>query len=139
MCAANPLAVELSTAKQVRSTSTEASRPSGNVGGMVHSAWPLAYWTFPAGHAVQFLPRSAVKVPAAQRVQLAPAALVLPSGPPEPAAHGVPSQEVRALAAAAKVPLGQGVQPLLQRHCRTLLQAPVPVLSVFSQRLLSAS
>ena len=78
-------------------------------------------------------------MPAAQRVQLAPAALVLPSGPPEPAAHGVPSQEVRALAAAAKVPLGQGVQPLLQRHCRTLLQAPVPVLSVFSQRLLSAS
>ena len=57
--------------------------------------------------------------------QLPPAhALVLPSGPADPAAHGTPSHAVRTPAWPACVPLGHAVQAL-HRHLLVLLQAAV--------------
>ena len=82
----------------------------------------------PAGHAVQLEPPVAANFPAAHATHTAAAALVLPSGAPEPAAHGVPSQAERAPAAAACVPLGHGMQPALQRHCWVLLHKVEEVL-----------
>ena len=62
----------------------------------------------PAGHAAQLEPPFAANVPAAHATHAVATVLVLPSGAPSPAAHGVPSQAERAPAAAACVPLGQG-------------------------------
>ena len=82
----------------------------------------------PAGHAAQLKPPVAANVPAAHATHTAAAALVLPSGAPEPAAHGVPSQAERAPAAAACVPLGHGMQPVLHRHWLKLLHKVAEVL-----------
>ena len=87
-----------------------------------------------AGHAAQLEPPSAENVPAAHATHAAATALVLPSGAPEPAVHGVPSQAARVPAAAACVPLGQGVQPALQRHWLLLLHEVVEVLRVLKKR-----
>ena len=61
---------------------------------------------------------SPAKVPGAHAVQVAAAALVLPMGPPVPAAQGVPVHTEREPAAAACVPAGQTVHAPPQRHCR---------------------
>jgi hypothetical protein len=95
-----------------------------------HSVEPVALCHLPAGQSAQLWPPIAVNCPTVHGTHLAAAALVLPTGDPEPAVHGVPSQAERAPAAAACVPLGQGVQPALQRHCLLLLHEMVEVLRV---------
>ena len=62
------------------------------------------------------MPFSPAKVPGAHAVQVAAAALVLPVGPPVPAAQGVPVHAEREPAAAACVPGGHTAQVPLQRH-----------------------
>jgi hypothetical protein len=61
------------------------------------------------------VPACAAKVPGAHAVQVALAALVLPVGPPVPAAQAVPVHAEREPTVVACVPAGQAVQMLL-RH-----------------------
>jgi hypothetical protein len=68
------------------------------------------------GHAEQIVPVCAANVPGVHAVQVALAALVLPVGPPVPAAQAVPVHAEREPAAAACVPAGHAAQTLLQRH-----------------------
>ena len=70
----------------------------------------------PAGHAEQLVPFCAAKVPGAHAAQVALAALVLPVGPPVPAAQAVPVHAEREPAAAACVPAGHAMQMPPQRH-----------------------
>ena len=76
----------------------------------------LASLPRPARHAVQLVPFCAAKVPGTHPVQVAAPPLVLPVGPPVPAAQAVPVHAEREPAVAACVPAGQAVQMLLQRH-----------------------
>jgi hypothetical protein len=62
------------------------------------------------------VPFCAANVPGVHTVQLAAAALVLPVGPPVPAAQAVPVHAERDPAVAACVPAGHAVQTLLQRQ-----------------------
>ena len=68
------------------------------------------------------MPLCAVNVPVAHAVQVAAALLVLPVGPPVPAAQAVPVHAEREPGAAACVPAGHAVQmPPVQRHWYELL------------------
>jgi hypothetical protein len=67
------------------------------------------------------VPVCAAKVPGAHAVQVMLAALVLPVGPPVPAAQAMPVHAEREPAVAACVPAGHAVQMLLQRHCSLVL------------------
>lgn len=69
----------------------------------------------PVAHAAQLRPLCSACFPASHVAQVALAALVLPSGPTVPAAHGVPSHLDRGPVPVAWVPLMQGAQPA-QRH-----------------------
>ena len=70
----------------------------------------------PVGHAEQLVPLCAANVPGVHAVQVAAAALVLPVGPPVPAAQAVPVHAEREPIASACVPAGHEMHTLLQRH-----------------------
>jgi hypothetical protein len=76
------------------------------------------------------VPFCAEKVPGAQAVQVAAPPLVLPVGPPVPAAQAVPVHAEREPIAAACVPAGHAVQMPLQRHWYELLHEWLLLLSV---------
>ena len=74
----------------------------------------------PLGHAAQLVPLCAANLPATHGLHVASPATLLPSAPPSPAGHGVPSHTERAPAAAAWVPLAQGTQVAAQMHVLSL-------------------
>ena len=78
----------------------------------------LASLPRPAEHVEQLVPLCAANMPGVHAVQAALVRLVLPVGPPVPAAQGVPVHTEREPAAAACVPAGQTVHAPPQRHCR---------------------
>ena len=76
------------------------------------------------------MPTCAAKVPGAHAVQVAAPPLVLPVGPPVPAAQAVPVHAERKPAAAACVPAWHAKQVPLQRHWYELLHERLLLLGV---------
>ena len=81
------------------------------------------------------MPFCAEKVPGTHAVQVAAPPLVLPVGPPVPAAQAVPVHAEREPAAAACVPAGHVVQMPPQRHWYELLHERLLLLRVLKWRV----
>ena len=77
---------------------------------------------------------SGANVPGVHAAHVAASALVLPVGPPVPAAQAVPLHAERKPAVAACVPAGHAVHTLVHRHWYDLLHVRLLLRSVLKYR-----